>query len=191
MVGHLQGADRVGRKAASIFALSLLFVFLVLAAQYESFALPVVVLLAVPIAVLGALGAQLLRGYANDVFCQVGLVMLIGLSSKNAILIVEFAHQLHERGHSAVDAAVEAAATRLRPILMTSFAFLLGTFPLLVARGAGSGSRHSLGTAVFGGMLVSTALNLFFIPVLYVLMETARERVRGKHKAAVEPAGGS
>lgn len=177
-----------GGKAAAIFGLSLLFVFLVLAAQYESFALPLVVLLAVPVAVLGALGAELLRGYANDVFCQVGLVMLIGLSSKNAILIVEFAHQLHDRGRSVVDAAVEAAATRLRPILMTSFAFLLGTFPLLVASGAGSGSRHSLGTAVFGGMLVSTALNLFFIPVLYVLLETARESLRGKAPVApVEP----
>ncbi len=172
-----------GGKATLIFALSLLFVFLVLAAQYESFALPGIVILAVPVAVLGALGAQLARGYANDVFCQIGLVMLIGLASKNAILIVEFAHQLRERGSSIVEAAIEGAETRLRPILMTSLAFMLGTFPLLIATGAGSGSRRSLGTAVFGGMLVSTALNLFFIPVLYVLLETLRERLRGKGRS--------
>ncbi len=169
-----------GSKATMIFALSLLFVFLVLAAQYESFALPAIVILAVPLAVLGALGAQLARGYANDVFCQIGLVMLIGLASKNAILIVEFAHQLRRRGLPIREAAIEAAETRLRPILMTSLAFLLGTLPLLVSTGAGSGSRRSLGTAVFGGMLISTTLNLFFIPVLYVLLETARERLRRK-----------
>jgi HAE1 family hydrophobic/amphiphilic exporter-1 len=177
-----------GGKAAAIFALSLLFVFLVLAAQYESFALPFVVILAVPVAVLGALGAELVRGYANDVFCQVGLVMLIGLASKNAILIVEFARELRGRGLGVIEAAIEASATRLRPILMTSLAFLLGTFPLLVARGAGSGSRHSLGTAVFGGMLLSTAMNLFFIPVLYVLVEAARERLLGKPRAEAEVA---
>ena len=174
-----------GGKATLIFALSLLFVFLVLAAQYESFALPAIVILAVPMGVLGALGAQLLRGYSNDVFCQIGLVMLIGLSSKNAILIVEFAHQLRLRGQTILEAAIEAAETRLRPILMTSLAFLLGTLPLLVATGAGSGSRRSLGTAVFGGMLVSTVLNLFFIPVLYVLLETARERLFHKKPLAV------
>ncbi len=166
-----------GGKAALIFGLGLLFVFLVLAAQYESFVLPFVVILAVPVAVAGALGAALLRGYSNDVFCQVGLVMLIGLSSKNAILIVEFANQLRERGRPLAEAAVEAAETRLRPIHMTSFAFLLGASPLLIATGAGAGSRRSLGTAVFGGMLVSTVMNLFFIPVLYVLVEGVRERL--------------
>jgi HAE1 family hydrophobic/amphiphilic exporter-1 len=172
-----------GGKAALIFGLGLLFVFLVLAAQYESFALPFVVILAVPLAVAGALGAALSRGFSNDVFCQVGLVMLIGLASKNAILIVEFANQLRERGRPLHEAALEAAETRLRPILMTSFAFLLGAAPLLVATGAGSGGRRSLGTAVFGGMLVSTAMNLFFIPVLYVLVEAARERILGPKKA--------
>jgi hydrophobic/amphiphilic exporter-1 (mainly G- bacteria), HAE1 family len=175
-----------GGKAIIIFGLGLLFVFLVLAAQYESFALPFVVILAVPIAVAGALGAALLRGYANDVFCQVGLVMLIGLASKNAILIVEFANQLREQGKPLVEASIEAAETRLRPILMTSFAFLLGAAPLLVATGAGSGSRHSLGTAVFGGMLVSTVMNLFFIPVLYVLVEGLRERLLGRKEEHVE-----
>jgi HAE1 family hydrophobic/amphiphilic exporter-1 len=175
-----------GGKAVLIFGLGLLFVFLVLAAQYESFALPMVVILSVPLAVAGALGAALLRGYANDVFCQVGLVMLIGLASKNAILIVEFANQLREQGRPLLDAAIEAAETRLRPILMTSFAFLLGASPLLVATGAGSGSRHSLGTAVFGGMLVSTLMNLLFIPVLYVLVEGLRERIFGRARSHAE-----
>src|SRR5262249_47009680 len=162
------------------FALGLVFVFLVLAAQYESFVLPVIIVLAVPMALLGALGFAWIRGLANDVFCQVGLVMLIGLSSKNAILIVEFARELRDRGAramSAVEAAVHAAETRLRPILMTSLAFLLGVVPLLVAKGAGAAGRHSLGTAVFGGMALSTVLNLFFIPTLYVLIETLRDRV--------------
>jgi HAE1 family hydrophobic/amphiphilic exporter-1 len=171
-----------GGKAVLIFGLGLLFVFLVLAAQYESFALPLVVILAVPVAVAGALGAALARGFSNDVFCQVGLVMLIGLASKNAILIVEFANQLREQGRPLHEAALEAAETRLRPILMTSFAFLLGAAPLLWATGAGSGARRSLGTAVFGGMLVSTVMNLFFIPVLYVLVEAARERILGSKK---------
>jgi HAE1 family hydrophobic/amphiphilic exporter-1 len=133
-------------------------------------------MMAVPLALLGALLGQAIRGLPNDLFCQVGLVMLIGLSSKNAILIVEFANQLRERGQSIAEAAVNAAETRLRPILMTSLAFLMGVFPLVTASGAGAGSRHSLGTAVFGGMLVSTSRNLLIIPVLYVLVETLRER---------------
>jgi HAE1 family hydrophobic/amphiphilic exporter-1 len=164
-------------KVLIIFGLGILFVFLVLAAQYESFALPLVVMLGVPVAMLGALGLQNLRGLANDVFCQVGLVMLVGLSSKNAILIVEFAEQLREQGRSVVEAAIQAAQTRLRPILMTSFAFLLGVVPLVLATGAGAASRKSLGTAVFGGMLLSTFVNLIFIPVLYTLVETARSRL--------------
>jgi len=168
---------RSGRQTIFIFALGIVFVFLVLAAQYESLVLPLIVMMAVPLALLGALLAQAARGLANDIFCQVGLVMLIGLSSKNAILIVEFANQLRERGESVLEAAVHAAQVRLRPILMTSFAFILGVVPLMVARGAGAVSRQSLGTAVFGGMVISTVLNLLLIPVLYVLVETARERV--------------
>ena len=120
--------------------------YLVLAAQYESWVLPFIILLGVPLAVIGGLGAQWLRGLANDVFCQVGLVMLIGLAAKNSILIVEFAEQLRERGLSIVDAAVEAGRIRLRPILMTSFAFILGVLPLAVATGAGAGARNSVGT---------------------------------------------
>jgi HAE1 family hydrophobic/amphiphilic exporter-1 len=165
-----------GGTALVLFGLGTLVVYLTLSAQYESFVLPFIVLLAVPMALLGALGAQWLRGLQNDVYCQIGLVMLVGLSSKNAILIVEFAEQLRERGLSIRDAAVEAARIRLRPILMTSFAFILGVVPLVFARGAGSGGRHSVGTTVFGGMIMSTLLNLFFIPVLYLLIEEFRER---------------
>jgi len=151
-----------------LFGLGLLVVYLTLSAQYESFVLPFIILLAVPMAVLGALGAQAMRGLENDVYCQIGLVMLIGLASKNAILIVEFAEQLQHRGLGLVESAIEAARLRLRPILMTSIAFILGVLPLVFASGAGAEGRHSVGTTVFGGMIVSTLLNLFIIPVLYI-----------------------
>ena len=159
-------------KAILIFALGILVVYLTLAALYESFALPFIILLAVPMAVLGALLAQSARGYADDIYCQIGLVMLIGLAAKNSILIVEFAEQLRRKGSSIVDAAIEAAELRLRPILMTSFAFILGVIPLAIASGAGAQGRRSVGTTIIGGMLVSTVLNLFFIPVLYVMLQT-------------------
>jgi hydrophobic/amphiphilic exporter-1 (mainly G- bacteria), HAE1 family len=165
-----------GTTTLILFGLGTLVVYLTLSAQYESFVLPFIILLAVPMAILGALSAQWLRGQQNDVFCQVGLVMLVGLASKNAILIVEFAEQLRERGMTIVDSAVEAARIRLRPILMTSFAFILGVVPLVTASGAGENGRHSVGTTVFGGMIMSTVLNLFFIPVLYLLIEGFRER---------------
>ncbi|OJH37411.1 efflux RND transporter permease subunit [Cystobacter ferrugineus] len=176
-----------GGKVLLIFALGIVFVFLVLSAQYESFALPFVIMLAVPVAMMGALGFQLIRGLVNDVFCQVGLLMLVGLACKNAVLIVEFAEQLRHQGKGVVEAVVQAADTRLRPILMTSFAFLLGVLPLLLASGAGSSSRKSLGTAVFGGMLLSTFINLIFIPVLYTLVETARSRLLKRHEHARPP----
>ncbi len=161
-----------GNQAASLFALSIVLVYLVLAAQYESWILPFIILLGVPLAVFGALSAQLIRGFSNDVFCQVGLVMLIGLAAKNSILIVEFAEQLRAQGRSIIEAAVEAARIRLRPILMTSFAFILGVLPLAYATGAGAGARNSVGTAVAGGMLASTFLSIIFIPVLYVIIRT-------------------
>jgi HAE1 family hydrophobic/amphiphilic exporter-1 len=161
-----------GGKALILFGLGLLVVYLTLAAQYESYVLPFIVLLAVPVALLGAIGAQALRGLQNDVYCQIGLVMLIGLSSKNAILIVEFAEQLRARGLSLTEAAVEAARIRLRPILMTSLAFILGVVPLVLARGAGRAGRISVGTTVFGGMIAATTLNLLFIPVLYVIVRS-------------------
>ena len=163
---------KAGRQAVFIFALSILIVYLVLSAQYESWVLPFIILLGVPLAVVGGLGAQLLRGLANDVFCQVGLVLLIGLAAKNSILIVEFAEQLRERGLSIADAAIEASRIRLRPILMTSLAFILGVLPLAFATGAGAGARNSVGTSVAGGMLASTVLSIFFIPVLYVVIRT-------------------
>src|SRR5687767_4531884 len=163
---------KAGGQAGLIFGLSLLLVYLVLSAQYESFVLPFIILLGVPLAVFGALSAQLLRGFSNDVFCQVGLVLLVGLAAKNSILIVEFAEQLRERGLSIVDAAIESARIRLRPILMTSFAFILGVLPLALATGAGAGARNSVGTAVAGGMLASTFLSIIFIPVLYVVIRS-------------------
>jgi HAE1 family hydrophobic/amphiphilic exporter-1 len=170
-----------GSQTVYIFAPSVLLVYLVLAAQYESWVLPVIILLGVPLAVLGGLGAQYWRGFANDVFCQVGLVLLVGLAAKNAILIVEFAEQLRETGLSIVDAAVEAARIRLRPILMTSIAFILGVLPLAYATGAGAGARNSVGTTVAGGMLASTFLSIVFIPVLYVVI---RSLVPGKRRVA-------
>ena len=163
-------------KALIIFGLGLLVVYLTLSAQYESFALPFIILLAVPMAVLGALGLVMLRGYANDVYCQIGLVMLIGLSAKNSILIVEFAEQMRRKGRSIAEAAIEAAELRLRPILMTSFAFILGVLPLVFASGSGALGRRSVGTTIVGGMLLSTVLNLVFIPVLYVILSKLLKR---------------
>ena len=175
-----------GGKAIIIFALGILVVYLTLSAQYESFALPFIILLAVPTAVLGALLFVSLRGLVNDVYVQIGLVMLIGLSAKNSILIVEFAEQLIEQGRSIMDAAMEAAELRLRPILMTSFAFILGVLPLYFATGAGRLGRHSVGTAIVGGMLFSTVLNLFFIPVLYVIVKTLLTSLSPKKVEGVE-----
>ncbi len=168
-----------GGKAVVIFGLGLLVVYLTLSAQYESFALPFIILLAVPMAVLGALTFVSLRDLQDDVYVQIGLVLLIGLSAKNSILIVEFAEQLRGRGRSIFEAAIEGSELRLRPILMTSFAFILGVLPLYFASGAGKLGRHSVGTAIVGGMLFSTVLNLFFIPVLYVILKTILEKFSG------------
>lgn len=176
-----------GGQAPLIFGLGLVFVFLVLAAQYENYIDPIIIMLAVPLAILGALLAQFLRGLPNDVYCQVGLVMLIGLASKNSILIVEFANQLRDQGLSVTKAAVEAAQDRLRPILMTAISTLLGIFPLMIASGAGSGSRQSLGTAVFGGMFVATFLSLFVVPVLYIVIGNIRDRLLKRHRRLRQP----
>lgn len=174
-------------KAIIIFGLGLLVVYLTLSAQYESFALPFIILLAVPMAVLGALLLVNARGLVNDVYVQIGLVMLIGLSAKNSILIVEFAEQLLKQGRTIINAAIEAAELRLRPILMTSFAFVLGVLPLYFASGAGKLGRHSVGTAIVGGMLFSTVLNLFFIPVLYVILKTLLVSLSGKPSGFGKP----
>ncbi|MBD2241843.1 efflux RND transporter permease subunit [Aulosira sp. FACHB-113] len=165
-----------GNLGILIFGFGIIMVFLTLAAQYESYVDPAIILLTVPLALLGALSALSLRGLVNDVYANVALVMLIGLASKNAILIVEFANQAFEQGMTITQAALTAAQERFRPIVMTSSASLLGFFPLVVASGAGSASRWSLGTALFGGLLVSTVLSLLIVPVLYVIIKNLEER---------------
>jgi HAE1 family hydrophobic/amphiphilic exporter-1 len=156
---------------AMVFGMSFLFVFLILAALYESWSLPFSVLLSVPVAVLGAYGGLILRKFDNNVFAQIGLIMLIGLTAKNAILIVEFAILEHSKGKEIVDAALEGAKLRLRPILMTSFAFILGCVPLWTAKGAGAIGRKVLGTSVVTGMGAATVLGVFLVPVLFVVVE--------------------
>jgi multidrug efflux pump len=185
-----------GSTSAIAFLFGLIFVFLILAAQYESWALPVGVMLAVPFAILGALVAVLLRGLQNDVYFQIGLITLIGLAAKNAILIVEFAVELHEKeGKSFYDAAKEAARLRLRPIVMTSFAFVLGCVPLAIATGASSNSRHSIGTGVIGGTLAATMIAIFFIPMFYYILESTSAKLFGGKKksgeAGEKPRGGT
>ncbi|HEU4413607.1 MAG TPA: efflux RND transporter permease subunit, partial [Candidatus Angelobacter sp.] len=190
-----------GVPPTAIFGFSLLVVFLILAALYESWWLPFSVLLSTPVAVFGAFAVLWLRRtllaafvpaymvqIENDVYSQIGLVMLIGLAAKNAILIVEFAKERFENGTPLVDAAMEAARLRLRPILMTSFAFVLGCLPLWTATGAGSVARQVMGTTVIGGMLAATGIAIFIIPVLFVLVERLAARVRGE---AITPAAGS
>ncbi len=164
-----------GSIATVVLALAIVFVFLILAAQYESWTMPFMVLSSAPLALIGALGALWVRSMQIDVYSQIGFVMLIGLAAKNAILIVEFARRRREAGLSIVDAAMEAGRLRLRPILMTAFAFIFGVVPLMFATGAGAASRQSLGTTVFGGMVAATALTLIFVPVFYALIERARE----------------
>jgi HAE1 family hydrophobic/amphiphilic exporter-1 len=166
---------RAGSIASLVFGLAIVFCFLILAAQYESWSMPFMVLLAVPLALLGALAAIMVRGMQLDVYSQIGFVMLIGLAAKNAILIVEFAKRRREEGLEIVAAAAEAARLRLRPILMTAFAFILGVVPLMKATGAGAASRQSIGTTVFGGMLAATVLTLIFVPVFYAVLEQWRE----------------
>ena len=172
---------KAGSVAAIVFGLAIVFVFLVLAAQYESWSMPFMVILSVPLALFGAVLALWLRGMQLDVYSEIGLVMLIGLAAKNAILIVEFAKQLRERGTGIVEAAMEAGRLRLRPILMTAFAFILGTIPLMVASGAGAGSRQAIGTTVVGGMLAATIFGLALVPVLYAVIERLREGRISQH----------
>jgi len=167
---------KAGSVALVVFGLAIIFVFLILAAQYESWSMPFMVLLAVPLALFGALGALWIRGLQIDVYSQIGFVMLIGLAAKNAILIVEFAKHLREGGMGIVEAAMEAGRLRLRPILMTAFAFILGVVPLMIATGAGAASRQSIGTTVFGGMVAATILTLLLVPVFYAVIEEMRER---------------
>ncbi|MCA8923197.1 MAG: efflux RND transporter permease subunit, partial [Planctomycetes bacterium] len=166
---------KAGNQAPVVLAFGLMIVFLILAAQYERWSLPVAVLLGVPLAVLGALTAVWLRGYAQDLYFQVGMLTLVGLSAKNAVLIVEFCTELRAQGQGIAEAAINAARLRFRPIVMTSMAFILGVAPLAVASGAGAAGRRSIGTGVIGGMLAATFLAVFFVPLFYVLVETAVE----------------
>ena len=169
---------QVGNQAYFVYALSIIMVFMVLAALYESWTSPAAVILVVPVALVGVLLALASRGFDNDLYTQIGLILMIALASKNAILIVEFARELHQGGMTSSEAAIEATRRRFRPIVMTSFAFILGVTPLLFARGAGAASQRALGTVVFGGMLSSTLLAIPFVPVFYVVMDSVSERLR-------------
>jgi len=169
---------QVGYQAYLIYALSVILVYLVLAALYESWTSPGAVILVVPLALVGVVLALMSRGYDSNLYTQVGLVLMIALASKNAILIVEFARDLHREGMTISEAAVEATRRRFRPIVMTSFAFILGVVPLVVAFGAGAASQQAIGTVVFGGMIASTLLAIPFVPVFYVALEGMSERAR-------------
>ncbi len=173
---------REGVPAAAVFGLSLLFVFLILAALYESWSLPFSVLLGTPIAVFGALAALMLRGMEFNIYGQIGLIVLIGLAAKNAILIVEFAKKEYESGKDPAEAALSGAKLRFRPILMTSFAFILGCVPLVLASGSGAAARRVMGTSVVGGMLAATCIAVFIIPMTFYVVEKIVHRTsRGKH----------
>jgi multidrug efflux pump len=173
-----------GGQAPALYALSLIVVFLCLAALYESWSIPAVVMLVVPLGVFGAALATTLRGLDNDVFFQVGLLTTVGLSAKNAILIVEFAKESYDRGVGLLAATLEAAQQRLRPILMTSFAFILGVMPLAISSGAGSGGQNAIGTGVIGGMLSATVLAVFFVPLFFVaVLRWVRVRPRSADEA--------
>jgi hydrophobe/amphiphile efflux-1 (HAE1) family protein len=180
-VGYAYSGQSYQERASSgqaglVFALGLVLVFLVLAAQYESWSIPFAVILGIPFGVLGAFLGVWLRGIPSDIYFQVGLIAVVGLAAKNAILIVEFANELRTRGLSVREAASEAARERFRPILMTSFAFIFGVAPLMVASGAGAASRHSLGTGVFAGMLTATTVGIFFIPLFFAVIRGLGER---------------
>ena len=190
--GEAREEKLAGGTSAIAFIFGLIFVFMILAAQYESWSLPFGVIMAVPFALLGALLAIVLRGIPNDVYFQIGMLTLIALAAKNAILIVEFAVDLHKQGKPLYEAAVEAARLRFRPILMTSFAFILGVVPLAIATGASANSRHSIGTGVIGGMLGATAIAVFFIPMFFLVLERLGKKSSGKKaQAGGEQAGKS
>ncbi|HKY69650.1 MAG TPA: efflux RND transporter permease subunit, partial [Gammaproteobacteria bacterium] len=170
--------ERLSRaQAPSLYALSLLVVFLSLAALYESWSVPFAVILSVPLGILGAVVATKFAGLTNDVYFQVAMLTTIGLSAKNAILIVEFARRLYEQGHPLMEATLMAARLRYRPIIMTSMAFILGVTPLALAKGAGSGSQNAIGFGVMGGMIAATTLAIFFVPLFYVIIKKISSRV--------------
>jgi HAE1 family hydrophobic/amphiphilic exporter-1 len=165
--------------------MAVLLVYLFLAAQYESWFSPASVILVVPLGLLGAIAAVAIRGMDNNIYTQIGIVLIIALASKNAILIVEFARDIRNRGESIQEAAVRAARLRFRPIIMTSFAFILGVVPLTIAEGAGAAGQRALGTAVFGGMIASTILAVFFVPIFFVVFQSMGERFSRRERMAV------
>lgn len=175
-IGQAFHEKRIGSSSASAFAFGMIIVFLILAAQFERWSLPIAVVMAVPYSILGALIATYFRGFNNDIYFQIGLLVLVGLTAKNAILIVEFASQLMHEGKSVREAALEAAKLRLRPIVMTSMAFILGVIPLATATGAGAAARQSMGTGVLGGMLAATFITTFFIPVFFTWFVSKKQK---------------
>ncbi|MFQ5935507.1 MAG: efflux RND transporter permease subunit, partial [Acidiferrobacterales bacterium] len=179
---------KVGSEAIIVFALAIILVFLVLAAQYESWTSPAAVILVVPLAVLGTIVALMMREFDNNVYTQIGIVLLIGLASKNAILIVEFAAEQRAQGKSILDAATTAAQLRFRPILMTAISSIAGFMPLVIASGAGAASRQAIGTAVVGGMIAATIMSLIFTPVFYVVMQRLSELWGRSAERRVTPA---
>ena len=190
--GQSREEKLAGSQAIMLYGFAILAVFLCLAALYESWSIPLSVILVVPLGVIGVLMATLLRGYSNDVYFQVGLITIIGLSAKNAILIIEFAKDLQAQGRTVVQAAIEAAQLRFRPILMTSLAFMLGVMPLVLASGASSASQRAIGTGVIGGMITGTVLAVFFVPVFFVVVRTlfkGSARQQKMYAAHAEAAG--
>jgi multidrug efflux pump len=186
--GQTREEKLAGSQAIVLYAFAILAVFLCLAALYESWTIPLSVILVVPLGVLGVLLATLLRSYSNDVYFQVGLITIIGLSAKNAILIIEFAKDLQAQGKSVIAAALEAAHIRFRPIIMTSMAFTLGVLPLALASGAGSASQRAIGTGVIGGMLTGTVLAVVFVPIFFVVVRTLFKGSERQHQRDAEQA---
>jgi multidrug efflux pump len=181
--GLSQQERESGAQAPALYALSILVVFLLLAALYESWSIPLSVIMVIPLGVVGALLATSIRGLSNDIYFQVGLLTSLGLASKNAILIVEFAKDRREQGMPLVEAVLEAVRIRLRPILMTSLAFVAGVFPLAISNGPGAGSQHAIGTGVIGGMISAVALAIFFVPLFFVLVQRHLGRQKDDHPA--------
>jgi HAE1 family hydrophobic/amphiphilic exporter-1 len=185
--GQAYEEGRAARQTPLLIGLSLLAVFMALAALYESWTIPLSVLMVVPLGILGAVAAVLIRGMPNDIYFKVGMVTVVGLSGKNAILITQFARDLYGRGVPLAQAVAEAAATRFRPIIMTSAAFMLGVMPLVVSRGAGAESRHSIGTGVLGGILTATVLGMLFAPMLFKVVVMATGKRQHQTKPELHP----